>query len=174
MLWVNEMIKLRKFNFIYFLALAFFAFVLCTLEELNAAQPEKGISEQVKESEQRLNQLIQTAEKLKPLVDEPFSKKITASEQKEANSYSKWLKQAIDQMNQLSSRWETYLRNKNLTPAKKDMKYDSKTVEDLRLFTLQYQLLRNKIYQENKDFQISSMSLKKKREKIGELLLKLK
>jgi len=168
------MLKLRKFNLVYFFMLAFFPFVICTLEELNAAQTEKGISEQVKESEQRLNQLIQTSEKLKPLIDDPISKKITASEQKEVNAYSKWLKQAIDQMNNLSSRWGTYLRDKNLTPTKKEIKYDPKIAEDLRLFTLQYQLLRDKIYQENKDFQVSSNALKKKRETVRELLLKLK
>ncbi len=169
------MLKLRKFNLVCLLALLFFTLVLCALEKLNAAQPEKGFSEQVKESEKRLNQLVQTTDKMKGVLDDLISKKITASEQKDLNAYSKWLKQAIDQMNTLSSRWETYLRNKNLTPAKKvDIKYDPKVVEDLRLLNLQYQLLRNKIYQENKDFQMSSNALKKKREMISELLLKLK
>ncbi len=77
-------------------------------------------------------------------------------------------------MNNLSLRWEAYLRNKNLIPAKKETKYDPKIPEDLRLLNLQYQLLRNKIYQENKDFQISFNPLKKKRETVSGLLLKLK
>jgi hypothetical protein len=171
---MNEMLRVKKFNVVCYLALAFFALVLCTLEKLDAAQPEKGIPEQVTESEKRLNQLVQTAEKMKGLLDDLISKKITASEQRDVNAYSKWLKQAMDQMNTLSSRWETYLRNKNLTPAKKEIKYDPKVAEDLRLLNLQYQLLRNKIYQENKDFQMSSNALKKKRETISELLLKLK
>jgi len=172
---MDEMRKLRKFNFVLFFLLGWLIFVaLFIIENLDAAQPEKGISEQVKVSEQRLAQLSKTIEKLKALVDESITQKTTASEQKEARAYSKWLKNAIDQFNNLSSRWETYLRNKNLSPPKKEMKYDPQVAEDLKLLNLQYLLLRNKIYQENKDFQISSNALKKKRETARELILNLK
>jgi len=172
---MDEMRKLSKFNFFLFLLLGWLIFVaLFITENLDAAQPDKGISEQVKVSEQRLAQLNKTIEKLKALVDQPITKKTTASEQKEVSAYSKWLKSAIDHFNNLSSRWETYLRNKNLSPPKKEMKYDPQVAEDLRLLNLQYLLLRNKIYQENKDFQISSNALKKKRETARELILNLK
>ena len=171
---MNETIKLRKPNFVLFLLLGWLLLALFTTEKLDAAQPDKGISEQVNESQRRLAQLTKTTEKLKALVDEPMTKKTSASEQKETNAYSKWLKNAIDQFSNLSSRWETYLRNKNLTPPKKEMKYDPQVAEDLRLLTLQYLLLRNKIYQENKDFKISSNPLKKKRETVRELILNLK
>lgn len=167
--------KLRKFNFVLFLLPGWLIFVaLFIVENLDAARPDKGMSEQVKVSEQRLAQLNKTTEKLKALVDEPITKKTTASEQKEVNAYSKWLKNAIDQFNNLSSRWETYLRNKNLSPPKKEMKYDPQVAEDLKVLNLQYLLLRNKIYQENNDFKISSNALKKKRETVRELILKLK
>lgn len=172
---MDEMKKLRKFNFALFLLLGWLIFVaLFIIENLDAAQPDKGISEQVKVSEQRLAQLSKTIEKLKALVDQPTAQKTTASEQKEVSAYLKWLKNAIDQFNNLSSRWERYLRNKNLSPPKKEMKYDPQVAEDLRLLTLQYMLLRNKIYQENKDFKISSSPLKKKRETVRELILNLK
>lgn len=172
---MDEMKKLRKFNFALFLLLGWLIFVaLFIIENLDAAQPDKGISEQVKVSEQRLAQLSKTIEKLKALVDQPTAQKTTASEQKEVSAYLKWLKNAIDQFNNLSSRWERYLRNKNLSPPKKEMKYDPQVTEDLRLLDLQYLLLRNKIYQENKDFQISSSALKKKRETARELILNLK
>jgi hypothetical protein len=172
---MDEMRKLRKFNFVLFLFLGGLIFVaLSMIENLDAAPPDKGISEQVKASEQRLAQLRKTIEKLKALVDEPVSQKTTASEQKEVSAYSKWLKNAIDQFNNLSSRWETYLRNKGLSPPKKAMKYDPQVAEDLKLINLQYLLLRNKIYQENKDFQISSNAMKKKRETVRELILNLK
>ena len=167
--------KLRKSNFVLFLLPGWLIFVaLFIVENLDAARPDKGMSEQVRVSEQRLAQLNKTTEKLKALVDEPISKKTTASEQKEVNAYSKWLKNAIDQFNNLSSRWETYLRNKNLSPPKKEMKYDPQVAEDLKVLNLQYLLLRNKIYQENNDFKISSNALKKKRETVRELILKLK
>lgn len=167
--------KLRKFNFVLFLLPGWLIFVaLFIVENLDAARPDKGMSEQVKVSEQRLAQLNKTTEKLKALVDEPITKKTTASEQKEVNAYSKWLKNAIDQFNNLSSRWETYLRNKNLSPPKKEMKYDPQVAEDLKVLNLQYLLLRNKIYQENNDFKISSNALKKRRETVRELILKLK
>ena len=167
--------KIKKIQFVLFLLLGWFIFVaLFIIENLDAAQPDKGISEQVKVSEQRLAQLSKVIEKLKTLVDEPITKKTTASEQKEVSAYSKWLNNAIDQFNNLSSRWETYLRNKNLSPPKKEMTYDPQVAEDLRLLNLQYLLLRNKIYEENKGFQISSNTLKKKRERVRELLLSLK
>jgi hypothetical protein len=172
---MDRMKKLRKFNFVLFLLPGWLIFVaLFIVENLDAARPDKGMSEQVKVSEQRLAQLNKTTEKLKALVDEPITKKTTASEQKEVNAYSKWLKNAIDQFNNLSSRWETYLRNKNLSPPKKEMKYDPQVAEDLKVLNLQYLLLRNKIYQENSDFKISSNALKKKRETVRELILKLK
>lgn len=167
--------KLRKFIFLLFPLLGWFIFTaLCIIESLDAAQLDKGISEQVKVSEQRLALLNKTIEKLKALADEPVPKKTTASEQKEFNAYSKWLKNAIDQFNNLSSRWETYLQNKGLRPPKREMKHDPQVAEDLRLLNLQYLLLRNKIYQENKDFQISSKVLKKKRETVRGLIINLK
>jgi len=170
-----EMRKPRKFNFLLFPLLGWFIFTpLCFIKNVDAAQVDKGISEQVKVSEQRLAQLSKTIEKLKALVDEPIPKKATASEEKEVNAYSKWLKNAIDQFNNLSSRWESYLRNRGLSPPKKEMKHDPQVAEDLRLLNLQYLLLRNKIYQENKDFQISSNALKKKRETVRGLILNLK
>jgi hypothetical protein len=54
------------------------------------------------------------------------------------------------------------------------MKHDPQVPEDLRLLNLQYLLLRNKIYQENKDFQMSSNFLKKKRETVRSLIIHLK
>jgi hypothetical protein len=102
---MDEMGKLRKFNFVLFPLLGWFIFTpLFIIENLYAAQPDKGLSEQVKVSEQRLAQLSKTMEKLKALVDEPIPKKANASEEKEVNAYSKWLKNAIDQFNNLSSR----------------------------------------------------------------------
>ena len=167
--------RLRKSNFVLFLLPGWLIFVaLFTIENLDAAQPGKGMSEQVKLSEQRVAQLNKTIEKLKALPDEPVNQKTTGPEQKEVNAYSKWLKNAIVQFTNLSSRWETYLRKKNLSPPKKEMKYDPQVAEDLKLLDLQYLLLRNKIYQENKDFQISSKALKKKRETVRGLLLDLK
>ncbi len=171
----DEMRKSRNFNFVLFLLPGWLIFaVLFIVGNLDAAQPDRGISEQVNVSEQRLAQLNKAIEKLKALVDELITQKTTASEQKEVSAYSKWLKNAIDQFSNLSSRWEAYLRNKNLSPPKKGMKYDPQVAEDLRLLNLQYLLLRNKIYQENKDFRISSNALKKKRETVRVLILNLK
>jgi hypothetical protein len=101
-------------------------------------------------------------------------KKTTPSEQKELNAYSKWLKNAIDRLNLLAKRWETYLQNKGLSSAREKLTRDPQVAEDLRLLNLQYLLLRNKIYQENKDFQISSNFLKKKRETVRSLIINLK
>ncbi len=172
---MDEMRKFKKSNFVLFLILGWLILVtLFIVENLHAAQPDKGISEQVKLSERRLAQLNKTIEKLKALSDEPLTKKTTAVEQKEVSAYSKWLKNAIGQFDTLSSRWETYLRNKNLSSSKKEMKVDPQVSEDLRTLNLQYLLLRNKIYEENKGFQISSNALKKKRETVRELLLNLK
>ncbi len=172
---LDEMRKSRKFNFLLSPLLACFIFTaLFIIKNLNAAQLDKGISEQIMLSEQRLALLNQTIEKLKALADEPIPPKITASEQKEVIAYSKWLKNAIDQFNNLSSRWKAYLQNKGLSPPKKETKHDPQVAEDLRLLNLQYLLLRNKIYQENKDFQISSNVLKKKRETVRGLIINLK
>ena len=172
---MDGMRKLKKSNFVLFLIPGWLIFVgLFVRADLHAAQPDKGISEQVKLSERRLAQLNKTIEKLKALGDEPLTKKTTTAEQKEVSAYSKWLKNAIGQFETLSSRWETYLRNKNLSPSKKEMKVDPQVAEDLRTLNLQYLLLRNKIYEENKGFQISSNTLKKKRETVRELLLSLK
>ncbi len=172
---MDEMRKIRKFNFLLFALLGWFLFTApCIVKDLDAAQPDKGMSEQVMLSEKRLASLSKTIEKLKDLAGEPMPKKTTASEQKEFNAYSKWLKNAIDQFNTLSSRWEAYLQNKGLSPSKRGMKHDPQVAEDLRLLNLQYLLLRNKIYQENKDFQISSKDLKKKRETVRGLLINLK
>jgi len=172
---MDEMRKLGKFNFALFLLLGWLIFALLLIvENLDAAQPDKGILQQVKVSEQRLAQLSKTIDKLKVLVDESMTPKTTSSEQKEVSTYSKWLRNAIDQFNNLSSRWETYLRSKNLSPPKKEMNYDPQVAEGLRLLDLQYLLLRNKIYQENQDFKISSSALKKKRETVRELILTLK
>ncbi len=173
---MDEMRRSKKSNFVLFLLsgwLVLFA-ALSIIKSLDAAQPVQGISEQVKISEQRLAELNKTIGKLRGLVDEITIPKTPASEQKEVSAYSKWLKNAISQMSNLSSRWETYFRNKNLSPPKKDMKYDPQVAEDLKLLNLQYLLLRNKIYQENKDFQISSNPLKKKRETVKGLILNMK
>ena len=104
----------------------------------------------------------------------PSPKNYPPDEQKEFNTYSKWLKNAVGQLNILTSRLETYLQNKGLSPPKREMKHDPQVPEDLRLLNLQYLLLRNKIYQENKDFQMSSNFLKKKRETVRSLIIHLK
>jgi hypothetical protein len=172
---LDKMRRIKQFNFFLFALLGWFIFTaLCIIKDLNAAQPDKGISEQVMLSEKRLALLSGTIEKLKALADDPMPKKTTPSEQKELNAYSKWLKNAIDQLNLLAKRWETYLQNKGLSSARDKLTRDPQVAEDLRLLNLQYLLLRNKIYQENKDFQISSNFLKKKRETVRSLTINLK
>jgi hypothetical protein len=148
--------------------------VLGSIQGLDAAQPDKGLSEQIVLSENRLALLRKTVEKLQALADDTGPPKLTPHEQKEFKTYSKWLKNAIGQFNILTSRLETYLQNKGLSPHKREMKHDPQVPEDLRLLNLQYLLLRNKIYQENKDFQISSSILKKKRETVRSLIIHLK
>ena len=82
--------KLKKSNFILLLILGWLIFdASLIIENLHAAQPDRGMSEQIKLSEQRLAQLNKTIEKLKPLVAEPITQKTTASEQKEVSAYSK-------------------------------------------------------------------------------------
>jgi hypothetical protein len=172
---MDEMRKIKKLKFFLMAAVGCLIFtILGIIHDLDAAQPDKGMSEQVMLSEKRLALLSGTIEKLKALADDPMPKKTTPSEQKELNAYSKWLKNAIDRLNLLAKRWETYLQNKGLSSARDKLTRDPQVAEDLRLLNLQYLLLRNKIYQENKDFQISSNFLKKKRETVRSLTINLK
>jgi hypothetical protein len=172
---MDEMEKIKKLNFFLMAVEGCLLFtVLGFIQGLDAAQPDKGLSEQIVLSENRLALLRKTAEKLKALADDPVPQKLPPDVQKEFNTYSKWLKNAVGQLNILTSRLETYLQNKGLSPPKREMKHDPQVPEDLRLLNLQYLLLRNKIYQENKDFQMSSNFLKKKRETVRSLIIHLK
>lgn len=172
---MDEMGKIKILKFFLMAVVGCLIFtVLGIIQDLDAVQPDKGLSEQVMLSEKRLALLSGTIEKLKALADDPMPKKTTPSEQKELNAYSKWLKNAIDRLNLLAKRWETYLQNKGLPSAREKLAGDPQVGEDLKLLNLQYLLLRNKIYQENKDFQISSNFLKKKRETVRSLIINLK
>jgi hypothetical protein len=172
---MDEMGKIKKLNIFLMAVVGCLIFtVLGIIQNLDAVQPDKGLSEQVMLSEKRLALLRGTIENLKTLADDTMPKKTTPSEQKELNAYSKWLKNAIDWLNLLAKRWEIYLQNKGLSSAREKLTRDPQVAEDLRLLNLQYLLLRNKIYQENKDFQISSNFLKKKRETVRSLIINLK
>lgn len=172
---MDEMGKIKKLNFFLMVLIGGLIFtVLGIVQDLDAGQPDKGLSEQIVLSENRLALLRKTIEKLKAIADDSVPQKLTPYEQKEFNAYLKWLKNAVVQFNILASRWETYLQNKGLSPYKREMKHDPQVPEDLRLLNLQYLLLRNKIYQGNKDFQISSNFLKKRRETVRSLIINLK
>jgi hypothetical protein len=171
------MVKIKYFRLMTYLLssmMSFIIVILLILIGLSIAQMSKGLNDEITLSQKRIDLLRKKGEFLKTLSEEPVPKILLPPEQKEFITYSKWLRESSGKLYSLSNRWENYLKEILRPESQKMATEKSQMMEDFRLFHTQYLLLRNRIIDENSQFVLTSIYMKKRRDRVKNSLMDLK
>ena len=171
------MVKMKKHLFMTYLLGSLMSFILAILffiEGLSFAQTNKRLNDEITLSQKRIDLLRKKGEMLKTFSEEPVPKILLPPEQKDFIAYSKWLRESSGKLYSLSNRWENYLKEVIRPESQKMTTEKSQMMEDFRLFHTQYLLLRNRIIDENSQFVLTSIYMKKRRDRVKNSLMDLK
>ena len=108
----------------------------------------------------RIKILQQTAGTLRELAAQPFPAQLSDKEKREAERYTKWLKDCSQKLDELANRWHS-----SLTDMDKDQGPISKQNQMMEMnqsFNLQYLGLQNKLSDENRRYTLVSNIMKNK------------
>jgi len=108
----------------------------------------------------RIKILQQTARTLRELAAQPLPAQLSDKEKREAERYTKWLKDSSQKLDELASRWHSSLTEmeKNQGPTSKQ----KQLMEMSQSFNLQYLGLQQAMQDENRRFTLVSNIMKNK------------
>jgi hypothetical protein len=108
----------------------------------------------------RIKILQQTAGTLRELAAQPLPAQLSDKEKREAERYTKWLKDCSQKLDELANRWHSSLTNMEKNPG--PISKQNQMMEMNQSFNLQYLALQQAMQDENRQFSLVSNIMKNK------------
>ncbi|OGP85342.1 MAG: hypothetical protein A2Z08_05335 [Deltaproteobacteria bacterium RBG_16_54_11] len=149
--------RVRRYGNLFLIAFLISLFIF-QLKAIGQGVPGENI-DTAEFAQVRINKLQQAAKQLRGLAAEPLPANLTEDEKKEAEHYTRWLRESSRKLNELALRWQGTLSDIGMIQSR--VASQKKMKETNTSFNRQYSKLRDTILHESRQFSLIPHSMKK-------------